>query len=242
VFAEHEAQLLISEAATPAKLDAMVAQRVAGRRLEHILGWAEFYGRRIPVDPGVFVPRRCSGLLVQEAIALAGPGVVVIDLCCGSGALGLVMATELPNIELYAADIDPAAVRCARRNLAARGGRVYQGDLLNALPVRLRGRVDILIANVPYVPTGALDFLPREARIEEPRVALDGGADGLKLLRRVAAEAFVWLAPGGHVLVETSVQQARQASKIFSDNGLHPRVSSSEELNATVISGGRANR
>jgi release factor glutamine methyltransferase len=262
VFAEDEAQLLISAARTPAALAAMVDRRAAGQPLEHVLGWAEFCGLRIAVDPGVFVPRRRTEFLVRRAAALArraaaptgpdpsGPdptgrdptgqrAVVVVDLCCGSGAVGAALAAALGQVELHAADIDPAAVRCARRNVAAAGGQVYQGDLYRPLPARLRGRVDILAANVPYVPSGDVGLLPREARAHEPRVALDGGADGLDVLRRVAAGAPLWLAPGGHLLVETSERQAPRAAEAVGRDGLIPRIARSVRLNATVVIGTR---
>jgi len=255
VFAEDEARLLISAARTPAGLAAMVDRRAAGQPLEHVLGWAEFCGLRIAVDPGVFIPRRRTEFLVRRAAALArraaapaGPGqgrprtVVVVDLCCGSGAVGAALAASLGRVELHAADIDPAAVRCARRNVAAAGGRVYQGDLYGPLPVRLRGRVDILAANVPYVPSGEVGLLPPEARAHEPRMALDGGADGLDVLRRVAAAAPLWLAPGGHLLAETSEAQAPRAAEAVARDGLIPRVARSGRLNATVIIGTRATR
>jgi release factor glutamine methyltransferase len=237
VFAEDEARLLISAARTPADLAAMVDRRVAGLPLEHVLGWAEFCGLRIAVDPGVFVPRRRTEFLVRRAVALGRPRAVVVDLCCGSGAVGVALAASLDRIELYAVDIDPAAVRCARRNVAAAGGQVYEGDLYEPLPATLRGRVDILLANAPYVPTGAVGLMPAEARVYEPRVALDGGADGLDVLRRVTAVAPQWLAPGGHLLVETSEQQAPQAVETFARNGLVPSVAGSDELNATVVIG-----
>ncbi|MFE4372290.1 putative protein N(5)-glutamine methyltransferase [Streptomyces sp. NPDC056835] len=241
VFAEDEARLLISTAATPDDLAAMVDRRVGGLPLEHVLGWAEFCGLRIAVDPGVFVPRRRTEFLVRQAAvaatALAGPGAVVVDLCCGSGALGAALAGILDRAELHAADIDPAAVRCARRNVAAVGGRVYEGDLYAPLPVALRGRVDVLLANVPYVPTEEVGLLPPEARIHEARVALDGGADGLDVLRRVTAEAPRWLAPGGGLLVETSEHQAARAVETVAGSGLIPRVARSDELYATVVVG-----
>jgi release factor glutamine methyltransferase len=244
VFAEDEAQLLIGAARTPAELDAMVARRAAGLPLEHVVGWAEFCGLRIAVDPRVFVPRRRTEFLVGHAIALARGALarhraVVVDLCCGSGAAGAAVTAALgERIELHAADIDPAAVRCARRNLAA-SVQVHEGDLYDSLPTALRGRIDVLIANVPYVPTGEVGLLPPEARIYEERVALDGGADGLDVLRRVTAAAPLWLAPGGHLLVETSEQQAPQAAGILARAGLAPRVASSGEMNATVVIGTR---
>ena len=245
VFAEDEARLLVSAAQTPAGLAAMVDRRAAGQPLEHVLGWAEFCGLRIAVDPGVFIPRRRTEFLVRRAAALARRdptpprAVVVVDLCCGSGAVGAALAASLGRAELHAADIDPAAVRCARRNVAAAGGRVYQGDLYGPLPARLRGRVDILAANVPYVPSGDVGLLPAEARAHEPRVALDGGADGLDVLRRVAAGAPLWLAPGGHLLVETSERQAPRAAEAFGRAGLIARMAHSSRLNATVVIGTR---
>jgi release factor glutamine methyltransferase len=239
VFAEDEAALLVAAARTPDQLDALVARRAAGVPLEHVLGWAEFHGLRIAVDSGVFVPRRRTEFLVHQAVALAEPGAIVVDLCCGSGAVGAALAAALGRIELYAVDVDPAAVACARRNVAAAGGRVYQGDLDQPLPTRLRGRVDVLVANAPYVPTEAIGLLPPEARVHEPRVALDGGADGLDVLRRVAGTAPRWLAPGGHLLVETGARQAPRLVAACQDAGLVPRVTGSAELGATVVIGSR---
>ncbi|MFC3996990.1 putative protein N(5)-glutamine methyltransferase [Nocardiopsis sediminis] len=249
VFAEDEARLLAAAARTPARLAAMVAQRVSGRPLEHVIGRAEFCGLRIAVDPGVFVPRRRTEFLARQAVSLARRAAApdgrpipsrsgapaVVDLCCGSGAVGVTVATELGRAELHAADIDPAAVRCARRNVVPLGGRVYEGDLYDALPSTLRGRVDVLIANVPYVPTAAVALLPPEARLHEPRTALDGGADGLDLLRRVAARAPEWLAPGGHLLVETGDDQAPAAVAACDRSGLTARAAASDDHQATVI-------
>ncbi|QMU71013.1 putative protein N(5)-glutamine methyltransferase [Streptacidiphilus sp. P02-A3a] len=239
VFAEDEARLLLDTAADQAGLDAMVRRRIDGLPLEHVLGWAEFCGLRIAVDPGVFVPRRRTEFLVRQAAALGRPGAVVVDLCCGSGAIGAAVASLLGPVELYAADIDPAAVRCARRNVADAGGRVFAGDLFDALPAALLGRVDVLLANVPYVPTEEVGLLPPEARIHEPLVALDGGADGLDVMRRVAREAARWLAPGGSLLVEASERQSRSALDSFAGNGLRPRLAVSQELYSTVVVGTR---
>jgi len=242
VFAEDEARLLTTAASGPADLDAMVARRVAGEPLEHVLGWAEFCGRRIAVDPGVFVPRRRTEFLVQYAASLVAPvqrDLVAVDLCCGSGALGVALAALLGRVALYAADVDPVAVRCARRNVAAVGGRVLQGDLDEPLPAALRGRVDILMANVPYVPSAAIALMPPEARVHEARVALDGGTDGLDILRRLSAAAPRWLAPGGHVLVETSGRQAPHAVRAMTGDGLDARVVTSDEWEATTVVGSR---
>jgi len=237
VFAEDEAMLLSSAARTPAVLTAMVDRRMTGEPLEHVLGWAEFCGLRIAVDPGVFVPRRRTEFLVHQAVALARPPAVVVDLCCGSGAVGAALAAMLDRVELYAVDIDPSAVRCARRNLVASGCQAFEGDLYEPLPATLQGRVDILVANVPYVPTEEIELLPAEARFHEAGVALDGGPDGLDVLRRVADAASQWLASGGHLLFETSAHQAPQAAEAVAINGLSARVAHSEQLNATVVIG-----
>jgi release factor glutamine methyltransferase len=246
VFAEDEASLLISAAQTPAALAAMVDRRVAGQPVEHVLGWAEFCGLRIAVDPGVFVPRRRTEFLVGQAAALAStaggassrPRTVVVDLCCGSGAVGAALVAALDRVELYAVDIDPIAVRCARGNLGA-VAHVYEGDLDEPLPITLHGRVDVLVANAPYVPTDAMALLPPEARLHEPRVALDGGVDGLDTVRRVFAAAPRWLAPGGHLLVETSGRQASTLVASAASAGLIPHVARCDELNATVVSARR---
>ena len=239
VFAEDEARLITAEARTPDELDTMVQRRVDGEPLEVILGWAEFHGLRITVEPGVFVPRKRSELLVSHAATLAGPGAVVLDLCCGTGALGAAIAAELGDIRLYAADIEPAAVRCARINVARARGEVFEGDLYTPLPATLRGRVDILVVNAPYVPTDAIAMMPPEARDHEPRVALDGGHDGVDVHRRVAAEAPQWLAPGGHLLIETGESQAPNTAEAMAHHGLTPEVITDEDLYATIVVGAR---
>ncbi|WP_353707674.1 methyltransferase [Cellulosimicrobium sp. ES-005] len=312
VFAEEEAALLAARADDDAHLDALVARRVAGEPLEHVLGYVDFHGLRVAVDPGVFVPRQRTALLVDEAVALGrrarhldwlpdggtgggtgsvtvgdadggtgsvtvgdadadggavgagggavgnpdgdrdggpdsgldrrmvGPAVVVVDLCCGAGALGLATAVGLGGAEtvaLHASDVDPAAVACAARNVAAVGGSAYEGDLFDPLPPGLRGRVDLLLANVPYVPTAEIPLLPHEARDHEAHVALDGGGDGLDVLRRVAAEAPAWLAPGGHLLTESGERQATGAVDVLERAGLRARVVRDEEIGATIVVG-----
>lgn len=237
VFAEDEARLLLDTQTSPDELEAMVRRRVDGEPMEIVLGWAEFCGLRIELAPGVFVPRQRSELLVVTAVEWVRPGAVVVDLCCGSGALGVAVAAKTGGIELYAADIDPVAVACARRNVAIVGGHVCHGDLFDALPPHLRGRVDALIVNAPYVPTGEIDRMPPEARDHEPHLALDGGPDGVDVHRRVAARAPGWLAPGGHLLIETSDRQADHTAAAIAAHGLTTRIVTSEELGATAVIG-----
>ncbi|HEY1487275.1 MAG TPA: putative protein N(5)-glutamine methyltransferase [Micromonosporaceae bacterium] len=240
VFATDEARLLVSATSDPSELEAMVERRVAGLPLEHVLGWVEFFGLRLFVDPGVFVPRRRTEFLVRQASALIGSGALAVDLCCGCGALGAALASVRPGIELYASDLEPAAVECARRNLVPIGGRVYAGDLFAALPSMLRGRINVLMANVPYVPTDQVALMPPEARDHEPRVALDGGSDGLDVARRVAAGAVDWLAPGGHLLFEVGRRQAPAALATVSSYGLSARLAYDDEFEANVVIAGRS--
>lgn len=242
VFAEEEASILLSSARTPEDLDAMVSRRVGGEPLEYVVGWAEFCGLRVFVDSGVFVPRLRSEFLVSVALDLVrsrgGAALPVIaDLCCGTGALGLAVGAKAGFSELHAADLDPSAVACARRNVEPAGGRVYRGDLFAALPDSLRGRINVLICNAPYVPSAQIAFMPAEAREHEALLALDGGADGLAILRRVAADADLWLAPGGVLLVETSSRQASSMAAAMSAAGLVPQVHEDDESGATVATG-----
>jgi release factor glutamine methyltransferase len=245
VFAEEEAALLIGATGSPAELERAVRRRREGTPLEVILGWAEFCGLRIGVDAGVFVPRRRTEFLVALAAERCASGAVIVDLCCGTGAIGLAVAHSVRSragaeIWVHAADLDPAAVRCAVRNLAAVGGRVYRGDLYRALPQRLRGRIDVLVVNAPYVPTERIASMPPEARDHEPRLALDGGPDGVEVQRRVIAGAPAWLAGEGVLLIETGADQAPRTAAVMREHGFAPRTCHDEELGGTVVLGRKA--
>lgn len=240
VFADDEARLLVEAATTSTALHGMVDRRCAGVPLEHIVGWAEFCGMRIAVDPGVFVPRRRSEFLVRQAAAVTSRDATVVDMCCGSGAVGAALAAEVGRVELSAVDIDATCVRCAQRNIEAAGGYAYEGDLFDPLPSVLLGAVDVVVANAPYVPTDAIAEMPAEARDHEPRVALDGGPDGVDVQRRLIAAAPPWLAPGAAVLIETSRGQAHLTVEAFEANGFAPRVESDDDLDATVVVGARS--
>jgi len=232
VFAEDEARLLLE---ADGDREVLLARRVAGEPLEWVLGWAEFADLRIAVHPGVFVPRRRTELLAAEAIARLRPASVAVELCCGSGAVAAVILEEVPFVELHAADIDPVAVACAQENVP--NGNVHQGDLFDALPDDLRGRVDVLVANTPYVPSAEISLMPPEARDHEPRHTLDGGRDGLDLLRRISHTARDWLSPGGHLLIEVGEGQLPTAMAVFESDGLAASSASNDELGATVVIG-----
>jgi release factor glutamine methyltransferase len=234
VFAEDEARLITSTARSAAELETMAKRRVSGEPLEHVLGWAEFCGHRITVSGGVFVPRRRTEWLVRTAAALAPFARVVVDLCTGTGAVAVAVAATVRPEELHAADIDPAAVDCARRNLTGIG-EAYCGDLFDALPEHLRRRIDLLTVNAPYVPSDHIRLLPAEAREHEPRAALDGGADGLVVHRRVIDGAPSWLAPGGVLVLELAPDQAASAVRTAESVRLLATIRTSDELEATVV-------
>jgi release factor glutamine methyltransferase len=237
VYAEDEARVLTAAARTEDELLAMVERRAGGVPLEHVVGWAEFCGLRIAVEPPLFVPRRRSEFLVRLAAAGLRPGAVVVDLCCGSGALGAALSAAADPIQVYAVDIDPRAARCALGNLAAIEAQVYEGDLYDALPATIRGCVDVIVAVPPYVPTDELRLLPAEARLHEEPISLDGGVDGLDIARRIATDAVDWLAPGGAVFIEASDRQAPVLLDALERTGLRGRIATLDELDATVVCG-----
>lgn len=245
VFAEDEARLLLRAAresdpdGRTDALRAMLDRRVAGEPLEVVLGWALFRGLRIGVRTGVFVPRRRTEFLVARAKAVVEPGDLVVDLCCGSGAVAVALASEVADLRVHAADIDPVAVDCARDNLAPFGGTAHLGDLFGALPDELAGRIAVCTVNAPYVPTAELALLPPEARDHEPTSALDGGADGIDLHRRVAASAPSWLAPGGRVLIESGRRQAVLTAAAIAKADLAPVVRLSRDGRTAVVIGTR---
>jgi release factor glutamine methyltransferase len=231
VFAEDEAAVL-AEAAVGDQLDDLVARRVAGEPLEYVVGRVGFCGDWFALEPGVFIPRQRTAPLVETAVDLAPQQPVVADLCCGCGAIGLSVAGRLPDADLYAGDLDPLAVELATRN-GVPHARV--GDLYDALPPELVGRIDLLLCNAPYVPTDALAAMPRDSRDHEPRATVDGGPDGMDVQRRLLAEARSWLAPGGAVLTETSHAQALVLGAIARNDRLVPEVVTDDERGATVL-------
>ncbi|TNM69438.1 putative protein N(5)-glutamine methyltransferase [Streptomyces sp. NP160] len=246
VFAEDEAALLLAEGLPPDALEERVRRREAGEPLELVLGWAQFAGLRVGTAAGVFVPRRRSELLVREGLAAlrAVPGRsdarVVVDLCCGTGAVGLAVAVgaaaEGVDVALHAADADPLATACAAHNLrGVPGARAHTGDLYAALPAALRGRVHLLVVNAPYVPTSRVALMPPEARDHEPLTALDGGADGLDVHRRVAAGARPWLARGGALVLETSEPQAEGTLAACRAGGLAAVAVHDDDLEASCV-------
>lgn len=245
VYAEDEADLIHAEFPDAERRASIVTGRVAGEPLEHLLGWAEFRGLRIAVAPGVFVPRARSGVLVDAVATALRPGAIVVELCCGAGAARAALTAEHPGaaLQLHLGDLDATAIACARRTLAGVDvdpGRARVGDLFDAVPAALRGRIDVIVANAPYVPTAEIALMPSEARDHEAPIALDGGDDGLDLHRRILSEAPSWLAPGGTVVLETSPRQAPTDLALMHAAGLIGRVVRDDDVEGTAVIGASA--
>jgi len=194
-----------------------IERRAAGEPLQYVTGEMPFRHIVLKVRPGVFIPRPETEVLVDEALA-ALEGVsdpVVVDLCTGSGAIAISIAHERPDARVYATEIAEETASVAREN-AERCGvsdrvTVLTGDLFAPLPEELRGIVHVVASNPPYIPTADLAGLPTEVGGFEPRVALDGGPDGLDAVRRIVADARSWLAPGGTLVVETDTSTVKTA-------------------------------
>jgi release factor glutamine methyltransferase len=190
VFAEDEAALLDGR-------EDLIERRIAGERLEHVLGWVDFAGVRLAIEPGVFIPRPPTAELAIEAASLRPE--IALDLFSGCGAIAAVVQERNPSARVVAAELHVTS------SLRANVREVVASDVDSGVPVELERRVDVLTANVPYVPTEELQYVPHDG---EPDSALDGGADGLRWLRVVITEcAPRWLRPGGTLFVEAARHQ-----------------------------------
>lgn len=204
-------------------IEAYVDARRRGKPPHYILGGAEFMGRWIPLAAATYIPRPWSEAMVRRAIDLLGPAtrpLTAVDLGTGSGAFAMCIADAVPGSEVWALDIDAAAVACARVNAADQPTvHVAQGDLFAPLPAELAHRVDLVVASLPYVPAADLAQLPRDYREHEPRVAHDGGDDGLAVDARALSQAREWLRPGGHFLLELGQRQGPRLASVASELG-----------------------
>lgn len=207
----------------------VVRRRAAGEPLQHILGLTEFYSHPFQVAPGVFIPRPETERLVEEAVPLVAPpdhrllAPVALEIGCGSGIIGICLALEVPRLTVYASDINPRAVELGRHNAHLLGvdARVefLPGSRFEPFPRHLRGQVDLIVSNPPYVRRGDIAGLDREVAQHDPHEALDGGPDGLVFYRALASEMGAWLRPGGHVAVEIGDDQGVQVRDILAASG-----------------------
>jgi release factor glutamine methyltransferase len=202
VAADEEAGELVAAAADDRTLEAWIRRRERGEPLAWITGSMRFCGRTLTVDPGVYVPRFRSEELARRAAALLPAGGRAVDLCTGAGAIAAHLRAEAPGATVIGVDVDLRAVVCARRNRVV----ALLGDV--EPPLRSTS-FDLVTAVAPYVPTRELQFLPVDVRRFEPRRALDGGDDGLGLVRRIVLSAARLLRPGGWLLTELGGEQDR---------------------------------
>ena len=178
------------------------------------------------------MPRWQTEPLARRAASLLLPGGVAVDLCTGSGAIAVVLAAAVPSARVVATELEDTAVACARAN----GVEVFAGFLDEPLPSSLEGRVDVLTAVVPYVPTDELRLLPRDVRTFEPRLALDGGVHGTELLAEVVRRSPRWLWPGGWLLLELGGDQAESLGPLLDAAGYEtPEVLVDEEGDPRAI-------
>ena len=218
LYAYHDRPLSEEERAT---LREGVKRRAAGEPLQYVTGEVAFRHIIVKVRPGVLIPRPETEVLVDAGLlavdaAIAERGeALVADVCTGSGCIALSIAQERPLARVAASDISPVAIEVALHNAESLGlsDRLsfFEGDLLGALPGELRGTLDLVIANPPYVPSADVPQLPAEVAGFEPHLALDGGPDGLDFYRRLLSDAREWLRPGGMLAVELDERRVQQA-------------------------------
>jgi release factor glutamine methyltransferase len=205
VAAEEEAGELLARAGGDRELlDALVARRLTGEPLAWITGSVSFCGLEVLVEPGVYVPRWQSEPLARRAAERLPADGVAVDVCTGTGAIAKTLMARRPGARVVATDLDERGVACARRN----GVDAYRGDLLAPVPQTQAGRVDVVVGVVPYVPTGDLRLLHRDALTFESTLSYDGGEDGTELLRRVVADSRRLLRHGGALLLELGGDEA----------------------------------
>ncbi len=226
LFCQHDRPVLGPELDRYREL---VKLRASGVPLQQILGETEFYSRPFKMERGVFIPRPETERLVETCVRLLEPlrrserAPLAVEIGCGSGAIAVSLALELPRLQVHASDANPQAVALTMRNARAlgAGARVHavEGSRFDPLPGHLRGQVDLLVSNPPYIRTGDLAGLPAEVREHDPVAALDGGADGLRFYQAIAAAMGQWLRPGGFVAVEIGDDQGPAVCDILAASG-----------------------
>jgi release factor glutamine methyltransferase len=203
---------------------ALLRRRAAGEPLQHLIGFEEFHGLRLAVSPAVLIPRPETEGLVQWAIEVleTRADALVADVGTGSGAIACALAARVPGLRVLALDCSPAALAVAADNVRAHGledrVQLAVGDLLAPLSER-DVRVDLVVANLPYLPSVLIRSLPDEVAAWEPRLALDGGPDGMALPRRLVGDAPGVLGPGGSLLMEIGEEQAGSVASLMAAEG-----------------------
>jgi release factor glutamine methyltransferase len=212
---EEADELLQAAAGDPGVLEDLVSRRTKGEPIAWLTGAVEFCGHKLFVAPGVYVPRWQTEPLARRAASLLPPTGVAADLCTGAGPIAAVLAAAVPTAQVVATELDHNAAQCARRN----GVEVFEGFLDDPLPREFERRVDVMTAVVPYVPTESFSFLPRDVQAYEPRLALDGGGDGLDFLAEVVRRSPRWLTRDSWLLLELGGDQAEPIGQLLQELG-----------------------
>lgn len=244
IYAFHDRPLTADERAV---LREGVKRRAAGEPLQYVTGEMPFRHLCVRVRPGVLIPRPETEVLVDVALAKLPPQARAADLCTGSGCVALSLAHEREGVTVWATDLSPAAVEVAGDNAVRLGlddrVTILAGDLFGPLPQELRGRLDLVVANPPYIPSSAMADLPAEVAGFEPGLALDGGPDGLDLARRILAEAPDWLRPGGRIALELDERNvgaaAAEASTAYTSVAVTPDLTGRPRVLSAVWAGSR---
>ena len=213
VAADEEAAEFIAAAPDEITLEAWLCRREGGEPSAWIIGSVQFCGQTLHITPGVYVPRVQSEELARRAVTLLPVNGRAVDLCTGAGAVAAHLKMQVPTATVIGIDLDVRAAACARRN----GVPTAVADLSE--PLRCHEGFDLLTAVAPYVPTDFIRLLPADVQRYEPRVALDGGADGLDLVRRVVAAARRLLRPGGWLLIEVGGDQDEALAPALAASG-----------------------
>lgn len=215
---DHEMSRLESLAGSETQLEDLIARRLAGEPLQYIEGTAAFGPLELVVDERVLIPRPETEGLYELATRLVRTPEVIVDLCTGSGALGLALKSFFPGASVFATDISAAAIEVAAFNRHRTGHHVFlaEGNLFDPLPTAILGTVDLIVANPPYVADVDFSGLPRDVQ-REPRIALVSGPTGLEVIQQIGASAATWLRPGGVVICEIGERQGVSASSSFRD-------------------------
>ncbi|MCL2533455.1 MAG: SAM-dependent methyltransferase [Nocardiaceae bacterium] len=237
VFAEDEATILRRSATDAGHLESLCLRRISGEPLEHVVGWVAFGRLRLHVGSGVFVPRQRSLLLAHTAVAAArSRGTpIVLEAFAGAAPIAASVRRFVPQARVHATEVDAVAAGYARRNLGADAG-VYCGAEFAAVDESLRGRIDVIAAVPPYVPTTAADLLPREAVEHEPGRALFAGVHGLDHIRHLIDGAGDWLVDGGRLMIEMNTGQSTTAAAHANRAGYGVRVHHGGDGQTAVLS------
>jgi release factor glutamine methyltransferase len=215
-----------------AAFDVLVGRRANGEPVQYLTGRAWFRTVSVAVGPGVFIPRPetevMTGWAIERLSGLDSP--LVVELCAGSGAISAAIAAELPGCRQYAVELSADACRAARANLAGTGVTLVEGDMADAFR-DLDGTVDLVIANPPYIPLEAWEYVAADVREHEPDLALFSGVDGLDALRVVARVASRLLRPGGLVCAEHAEVQSEAVVDLFVGTGAFASVADRRDLN-----------